>query len=170
MPDGGEMKHNMKMSGGGEMKHDMSPADHEKMMRDMHQQTLWAHFVNLLLGVWLIASPFALGYRSAGLTWSDVASGALIVVFSMFSFPRRTGTYARWANCFVGIWLLFAPLVFWAPTSAGYMNDTLTGALVIAFAVLIPGMPGMNMMAMMSGPDVPPGWSYGSGANGEVCR
>ncbi len=154
----------MKISGEGKMKHGMShgmtSAEHDRMMRNEHQQMLWAHFVNLLLGVWLITSPFALGYSSTGLTWSDVASGALVVVFALLSFSRRTGTYARWANCFVGIWLLFAPLIFWAPTPAEFMNDTLVGALVVAFAVLIPGMPGMNMMAMMSGPDVPPGWSY----------
>lgn len=74
----------MKMSGEGKMKHDMSQgmtnAEHERMMRNEHQQMLWAHFVNVFLGVWLITSPFALGYRSTGLTWSDVASGAPVVV------------------------------------------------------------------------------------------
>lgn len=136
---------------------DMSGGDHERMM---WEQGLWAHFVNLLLGAWLITSPFALGYRSNGMTWSDVASGALVVTFALLSYSRRRGAWAQWANCFVGIWLLFAPLVFWAPTAAEYTNDTIVGALVIAFAVLIPGMPGMDMTVMMSGPDVPPGWSY----------
>jgi hypothetical protein len=72
--------------------------------------------------------------------------------------PKRG--WARWANCFIGIWLLFAPLVLWAPTAAAYISDTLVGALVIAFSILVPGMPGMSMEAMMSGPDVPPGWTY----------
>ena len=54
----------------------------------------------------------------------------------------------------MGIWLLFAPLVFWAPTAGAYLNDTLVGTLVIAFSILIP-----HGMAM-SGPDLPPGWSY----------
>ncbi len=48
------------------------------------------------------------------------------------------------------------PLVFWAPAAA-YTNDTLVGALAIAFSVLVPGMPGMSMG---KGPDVPPGWTY----------
>lgn len=152
MPGPGEMKDGMM--------HGMTGGGHEAMMREHERQALWAHFVNLILGVWLITSPFALGYRSAGMTWSDVASGSLVLVFSLLSYSRRVGTYARWANCFVGIWLLFATLIFWAPTAAAYMNDTLMGALLIAFAVLIPGMPGMDMKVMMSGPDVPPGWSY----------
>lgn len=32
--------------------------------------------------------------------------------------------------------LLFAPLLFWAPTAAEYLNDTLAGALVIGFATV----------------------------------
>lgn len=159
-----------------EMKHDehagmrgMSADEHAKMTsgmamgdheRVMWEQGLWAHFVNLLLGVWLITSPFALGYRSNALVWSDVVSGAFVILFALLSYSRRRGAWAQWANCFVGIWLLFAPLVFWTPDAAAYANDTLMGIFIIAFAVLVPGMPGMDMSVMMTGPDVPPGWSY----------
>jgi uncharacterized membrane protein len=131
--------------------------DHEA---GMWRESLWASFVNLLLGVWLVTSPFAFGYRSRALVWSDVASGLLIIVFSIASASRKLNAYARWAVCFVGIWLLFAPLVFWSPDAAAYANDTLVGALVIAFAVLVTMMPGMDMSVMMEGADIPPGWSY----------
>jgi len=36
--------------------------------------------------------------------------------------------WAPWTASAVGVWLLFAPLVFWAPTAAAYGNDTLIGA------------------------------------------
>ena len=134
----------------------MSGADHEQMM---WRESLWPSFVNLTLGAWLITSPFTLGYRSAGLRWSDVISGSLIVLLSVAAASRRFNAYSRWAVCFVGIWLLFAPLVFWTPDAAAYMNDTLVGALVIAFAVLVTMMPGMDM-SVMEGADIPPGWSY----------
>ncbi|MDQ3711699.1 MAG: SPW repeat protein [Acidobacteriota bacterium] len=151
----------MAMSGGfGLMSHGMgamSSADHTETM---WRESLWASFVNLLLGAWLVTSPFTFGYRSAAMTWSDILSGSLIIVFSLFSASRKFNAYARWAVCFVGIWLLFAPLVFWSPDAAAYANDTLTGALVIAFAVLVTMMPGMDMSMMTEGSDVPPGWSY----------
>ncbi len=134
----------------------MNGGDHNKMM---WHDSLWASFVNLLLGAWLITSPATLGYTSAGMTWSDIVSGSLIVIFSVAAASRKFNTYARWTTCFVGIWLLFAPLVFWSPTAAGYMNDTIVGALVIAFSILIPMMPGMDM-SVMDGADVPSGWSY----------
>jgi nucleoside-diphosphate-sugar epimerase/uncharacterized membrane protein len=157
--------------------------EHEEMMLADHRKAKWTHFVNLALGAWLLTSPGVLGlfdpatfseavlrvtadrglpppeWRSAAMAWSDVLSGALIVAFALLSLNRRTN-WAQWANTAVGIWLLFAPLVFWAPSEAAYLNDTLVGALVIAFSVLVPMMPGMSHEAMMGGPDIPPGWTY----------
>ena len=124
--------------------------------------TVWPHFANMALGLWLITSVFALEYRSRALQLSDVASGALVVLLAGLSLSRRPfwRLWAPWANSLVGLWLLFAPLVFWAPTAAGYANDTLVGALVVVFAILAPGMPMVPGMSMEAGPDLPPGWSY----------
>ena len=134
----------------------MSGGDHDQAV---YRDSLWASFVNMILGVWLITSPPTLGYKSTALTWSDIVSGLLIVVLSIVAASRKFNAYARWAVCFVGLWLLFAPLVFWAPTAAEYLNDTVVGAFVISFAILVPMMPGMDM-SVMNGADVPPGWSY----------
>lgn len=126
------------------------------------QRVLWPHFANMMLGVWLIAGAFAFGLRSTVLQASDVASGALVIILAIVSL--RGGPlskfWAPWANALVGVWLLFAPLVLWSPTAAGYANDTLVGALVITFAILAPGMPMTPGMSMEPGPDVPQGWSY----------
>ena len=154
-------------------------------MVEEHRGMLWPHYVNLILGLWLVTSPFAMGYlsdyaadanvlrvmaerdlpsvesRNLAMTWSDVVSGLLIVLFSVLSSsPSRRYSWAQWANATVGFWLLFAPLVFWTPLPEAYANDTLVGALVIAFSVLIPMMPGMSIEGMMGGPDIPPGWRY----------
>lgn len=122
----------------------------------------WAHFANMTLGLWLITSAFAFGYGSPGLQVSDVASGTLVILLAALSLSRRPfwKLWAPWANSLVGLWLLFAPLVFWAPEAAVYANDTLIGALVVVFAILAPGMPMAPGMSMEPGPDVPPGWSY----------
>lgn len=123
------------------------------MMAMHHEMVRWVDLVVMGLGAWLLASPVTLGYRSAALTWSDLASGALVVAFGALSFWGRRW-WAPYGASLVGTWLLFAPLVFWAPDAAAYANDTLVGALVVAFALLIPH--GMDM----GGPQVPAGWSY----------
>ena len=125
-------------------------------------QVVWPHFANIGLGLWLITSAVALGLESRGLQASDVTSGALVILFAVLSLSSQPfwKFWAPWANSLVGLWLLFAPLVFWAPTAAGYANDTLVGALVVVFAILAPGMPMAAGMSMEPGSDVPPGWSY----------
>ena len=156
--------------------------DHGEMLQEMHQATIWALFVNIMLGAWLVSAPFALGYfgelagidaarvtaernlapvaeRNSWIAWSDIAAGALVIVLGALSLSRRQG-WAQWGVAFVGLWLLFAPIVFWAPAPVMYLNDTLVGTLLIAFSVLIPMMPGMSMEGMMGAPDIPPGWDY----------
>lgn len=167
------------------MHSEQGASDHDDMRVADHRKMLWPHYVNLMLGIWLLSSPFTLGYlsqhvpdanglrvmaerglpsfeiRNLAMMWSDIVSGVLLMIFSALSAsPARRYPWAQWANATVGFWLLFAPLVFWTPLPEAYANDTLVGALVIAFAVLIPMMPGMSMAGMMDESDVPPGWAY----------
>ena len=161
----------------------MDAGGHAQHMRQMHLDQLWAHFVVVVLGLWLAGSPFVFGsfdggpfsetvaqvtaergladpaQRSVWLAWSDIGSGLAIALFGLLSLSRRLG-WAQWASASVGVWLLFAPMVFWAPSAATYTNDTLVGALVIAFALLIPMMPGMSHAGMMDTSDRPIGWTY----------
>ena len=132
------------------------------MPMPMDAGTPWPHFANMALGLWLITSAFALGYGSTQLQASDVVSGVLVILLAALSLSQRPfwKFWSPWANSLVGVWLLFAPLVFWAPTAAAYANDTLAGTLVVVFAILAPGMPMAQGMSMEPGPDVPPGWSY----------
>ncbi len=166
--------------------HEHGSGDHAEMathMREGHFKLLWVHWLNILLGAWLVASPFAFGafgqtefsaavlqvtvdrgladpaLRSMLLGTSDIVSGLLVMLLGALSLSPRF-SWAQWANAAVGTWLLFAPLVFWAPSAATYTNDTFTGALVIAFAILVPMMPGMGMAGMMDKSDLPPGWTY----------
>ena len=57
-------------------------------------------------------------------------------LFAGLAFIPRFDFVARWSVALVGTWLQFAPLIFWAPTAAAYANDTIVGALVIAFAMV----------------------------------
>lgn len=136
--------------------------DHLEMVRQMREKWLWTNATVALLGVWLISSPFTFGYTRPALVWSDVISGLLLTVFSVLAFWPRWDFVGRWTVALVGLWLQFAPLVFWAPDAAAYLNDTLVGALAITLSILAPMMPGMahHMEMMKPGPEIAPGWSY----------
>ncbi len=132
---------------------------HENECRQAHRSSLWAHFLNMGLALWLITSPVTLGYESQAMIWSDIISGLVLFIFALMSLSWRLG-FARWICGAVGLWLLGAPLIFWAPTAAAYLNDTIVGMLVIGFAVLTRPVPGVAAVAAQSGPTVPPGWAY----------
>ena len=127
--------------------------DTSTMMANMVSMARWSQIPLLVLGAWLISSPFIMGYETPGLVWSDVISGVLVMVLALLAFRTGRALFA-WGNAFVGLWLALSPLIFWTPSAAAYGNDTLVGMLIITFAVLIP------MMMKMPGPEVPLGWSY----------
>ncbi len=146
---------------GGEMGEmgEMSEDERLKMLKKHHQQMLWVPFAVIILAVWLMSAPFTNGYSDAPTAWSDLLSGAAIIVLTLLWIKRPRMFWARWVLSLIGFWLLLAPLVFWAKVSAAYQINTLIGILLIALTILIPGMPAMIMMMKM-GPDVPPGWTY----------
>jgi nucleoside-diphosphate-sugar epimerase/uncharacterized membrane protein len=136
---------------------------HETDYRQAHRRHLWAPLANLGLATWLITAPPLIGYVSDALTVSDLASGVALLLFSAISLHWRA-SWARWSCALIGCWLLFAPLIYWAPTAAEYLNETLVGMLVVSFAVLTPPAPGVSPIAAQAGPTVPPGWDYSPSA------
>jgi hypothetical protein len=112
-----------------------------------------AQVLHLFFGAVLLATATVADEAGHAMRWNDGASGALVAVLGALSVsPRRS--WARWANGLVGLWLLLAPLVFWAPTAAAYAIDTLVGAAVATLACIVPHV--------REGPGTgrPPGWTY----------
>lgn len=167
--------------------HDEDPQPNQKMGMDReqrlemlalhHERTQWVYWTLIFLGAWVVLSPLTFSYaaepvvpsggrgvwlglenRALAMKISDLVSGALLIVYGWRSL-RPNRPISLWICCGVGVWLSMAPVLFWAPTAAAYLNDTLVGMLVIALTILIPGMPNM-IMYMKMGSSTPPGWSY----------
>ncbi|MFC3079690.1 vitamin K epoxide reductase family protein [Phenylobacterium terrae] len=132
---------------------------HEARFGREHEEGRWAQFVNIALGAWLAASPPLVGLEDARLAASEVVCGLLVMALSALALARGLWI-ARWGAAAVGLWVLFAPLLFWTPSAAAYLNDTLVGGLIIAFAVCLKPEPGPSPIAALEGPATPPGWSY----------
>jgi hypothetical protein len=139
--------------------HRQRPDEHSHA--GMMRKWMWRDFLCALLGIWLIAGPFTLGYDEFPMRWNDLICGFVVVVCASLILSPRFDLI-RWAICGVGVWLLFAPLVLWTRDAGAYNNDTLIGALLITFSVLVPMMPSRahHEVMMTPGPDTPPGWSY----------
>jgi hypothetical protein len=110
--------------------------------------THWHKFTGGLIGLWLLAAPNTFGFQGGALIWSDCVCGLLLIILGPF-FPICI--YGG-----IGIWLGLAPLIFWSPDAACYLNDTLISILLFMFFIPMSGA----MRPLPIGPDIPPGWSY----------
>lgn len=110
--------------------------------------------LTVALGFWLIAVHLTFGYRGHPVEISDLISGILLVILGLFSLSP-TRIWSGWAVSLVGVWLQMAPLVFWAPLSIMYINDTLIGAIAIVLSFLL-----AKEEEVTSSVDRPKGWSY----------
>lgn len=116
----------------------------------------WISFAGVFLGLWLLISPATFNYQSRVLTYSDLACGVVLLIASLGCRRLKTVLVA-WVFAIVGMWLECAPLIFWAPDPACYLNNTIVGMLTLALFILMPTIP--NQIEE-TGPSVPPGWSY----------
>lgn len=81
-----------------------------------------AIWMNVVLGVWLISAPWALGYRSSTAKSEDVVFGAAVILVSLWianaSLPRAG---ALWTLIMFSVWIFIAP---WILGYAAYPNAT----------------------------------------------
>ncbi|MGA8246906.1 MAG: SPW repeat protein [Nocardioides sp.] len=95
---------------------------------------------NLVLGLWLILAPFALGYSGVGgALWDDMVVGVAVAVLA--GFRVTAGGYRQsslsWTNAALGAWLAFAPWVLsYAGTTAAVANDITVGLIVVTLATV----------------------------------
>lgn len=144
-------------------------------------KTYWSRLVVILLGIWLICAPSTFGYEAPfapsatgiglkdpvsiaaanhHLALSDLITGVLVCFFGILSLNWRRD-WPCWIVALLGIWLQFAPLVFWAPKPVTYINDTLIGMFLIVFSLLVPQLP---YEGWSSDKVIPKGWSYNPSA------
>jgi uncharacterized membrane protein HdeD (DUF308 family) len=105
-------------------------------------------WVNLLLGIWLIVSPWVLGtVASTTATYVLVVMGIALVAFSVWALLRIENRAAEWWHLFVGVLLFALPWIFkFTTTFSDAMNSWIVGIVVTVLSLitmmLINGMHG----------------------------
>lgn len=97
-----------------------------------------ASWINVLIGAWLIASPWILGFTDWAATSNHVLFGFLIALLAAPSavIASRVHTFS-WMNAVFGGWLLLSPwLLGYADDGAAGVNSMVAGIVVAIFALL----------------------------------
>ncbi len=94
--------------------------------------------INLLLGMWLIVSPWVLGtVASTSSTIVLVLMGIALVVFSAWALARAENRTAEWWNFFLGVLLFFLPWIFsYTGKFSNAVNSWIVGIVVAALALV----------------------------------
>jgi hypothetical protein len=100
----------------------------------------WASWINMSLAIWLILSPWVVGFtdRPAAL-WNTVILGVVVLIAAIFD--RRTVSVgpSLW-NVAFGVWLILSPFFLgYSYTGSTVINDVVPG-IVIAVLGLAAGM------------------------------
>jgi hypothetical protein len=96
----------------------------------------WKDAVNFVLGLWLIASPWALNFvADPAPTWNAWAVGIVITV-AAFAALIAFNKWEEWVEAALGFWLVVSPyLLGFAMQMYPTWNQAVVGIIVAALAI-----------------------------------
>lgn len=96
----------------------------------------WQDPVNLVLGAWLIVSPWALAHQGEAVpTWNAVVLGLLIAAAAIWEMVQ-VKAWQEWANVVFGLWLIASPWVLgFAAVTAAMYNAVIIGIIAAVLAL-----------------------------------
>lgn len=87
---------------------------------------------NLILGLWVIVSPFILGFQNPVARWSNIAVGVALVVVTLAA--QRIDEALEGLVVVLAIWLFLSPFLLGFSTTAFLANN-----VIMAFVVVTAG-------------------------------
>src|SRR5580692_6611080 len=89
----------------------------------------WQNVASLLLGVWLVLSPLALGFGGAAL-WITIVLGLFVVLLAIEGFVIPS-YLEEWGEILFGLALVVAPWTFDYEAVSATVSSMVSGILVI---------------------------------------
>jgi SPW repeat len=93
----------------------------------------WQDVASLVVGAWLVVSPFVLGMSGVAVALT-IALGLGVILFAVEAFVIPS-YLEEWGEMFLGLALVVAPWTVSYEPGAATVNSVLSGLLVILFAV-----------------------------------
>jgi hypothetical protein len=94
-----------------------------------------AVWLNILLGIWVLISPFVLTFGpSSAAIWNNVATGGAVIILALIhtSMPRQSGW--SWVNLLLGIWLIISPFALAFHNATSLWNNVILGIVIAVVA------------------------------------
>jgi len=111
-----------------EATHHILGGEEVSVMRIQH----WQDGASLLVGIWLVVSPFGLGFSGAAL-WITIVLGLGIILFAIEAFIVPS-YLEEWGEMLMGLALILAPWTFGYGLGSAAVSSMLSGLVVILLA------------------------------------
>ena len=103
-------------------------------------QVQWASGLNLLVGIWLFISAFAVYHTTPMMTNNVICGIAVVVLAAIRSGGAYDQAWLSWLNALLGVWVIISP---WGvmgtgpngPSHGMIINNCITGGVVVVLGV-----------------------------------
>jgi hypothetical protein len=108
----------------------LAPAEAPATSTSPRDEAMSASGLNVIAGIWLIISPFVLGYGGGDAYWNPIVFGAIVAVVALARLGGAyRATWLAWLNMAIGVWLFISG--FWlASTPRASWNEWILGVIV----------------------------------------
>ena len=99
--------------------------------------TRWATGLVILAGLWLLISPWVLGYTDVGnATTNDVVLGIVIAIIAAIRmWGSWSAAWLSWLNVVLGIWVIASPRILgYTTNNAALWDNVIFGIVVVILA------------------------------------
>lgn len=97
----------------------------------------WVDWVNVILGLWLISSPWLLAavVSNTPADWNAWSVGAALVTFAFFAM-HKSAVWRDAVGLTLGAWLIASPWILgFASAPSAAANAVILGILVVGYAI-----------------------------------
>lgn len=91
--------------------------------------------LNLILGAFLVVSPWIFGFASGAPTQNAVISGLVIAVLSIAALSAFA-QWEEWINLVAGLWVIVSPWVLGFASGAAMQVHVIVGLIVAVIAAI----------------------------------
>lgn len=105
------------------------------MEQDTNASIRTMSIINFLVGIWLIISPYILGYVTAQAMWEQTVAGVIVVILTAVRMMSPRQVWTSWVNAIIGAWLIIAPYVTGYQATSAFWNEVIFGIILAVVAL-----------------------------------
>lgn len=105
------------------------------MNMPMKEQIRTARGLNVLAGIWLIISPYVLGFSGSMAATNAIIVGIIVGVLALIGATSPESVlWTSWINIVLGVWMIISPFILGFTGGAVVINSIILGIIVIALS------------------------------------